>query len=80
LRDTALVRAITDLLTDLSDLVQKHLRPARAGRQLMEQLDYSLPFRWFVGLSANDPVWDATVCCKNRDRLLENDIEGRINA
>ena len=35
----------------------------------MEQLDYNLLFRWFVGLSADDPVWDATVFCKNRDRL-----------
>ena len=31
----------------------------------MEQLDYNLLFRWFVGLSADDPVWDATVFCKN---------------
>jgi transposase len=40
----------------------------RSGRQLMEQLDYNLLFHWFVGLSADDPVWDATVFCKNRDR------------
>jgi hypothetical protein len=40
----------------------------------MEQLDYNLLFRWFVGLSADDPVWDATVFCKNRDRLLNSDI------
>ena len=40
----------------------------------MEQLDYNLLFRWFVGLSADDPVWDATVFCKNRDRLLKGDI------
>src|SRR6202030_4167506 len=42
--------------------------------QLMEQLNYNLLFRWFVGLSADDPVWDATVFCKNRDRLLNGDI------
>ena len=42
----------------------------RSERLLMEQLDYNLLFRWFVGLSADDPVWDATVFCKNRDRLL----------
>src|SRR3974377_1312110 len=42
----------------------------RSERQLMEQLDYNLLFRWFVGLSMDDPVWDATVFCKNRDRLL----------
>jgi len=45
----------------------------RSERQLMEQLDYNLLFRWFVGLSADDPVWDATVFCKNRDRLLDGD-------
>ena len=46
----------------------------RSERQLMEQLNYNLLFRWFVGLSADDPVWDATVFCKNRDRLLNGDI------
>jgi transposase len=46
----------------------------RSERQLMEQLDYNLLLRWFVGLSADDPVWDATVFCKNRDRLLDGDI------
>jgi len=46
----------------------------RSERQLMEQLDYNLLFRWFVGLRIDDPVWDATVFGKNRDRLLEGDI------
>jgi transposase len=46
----------------------------RSERQLMEQLDYNLLFRWFVGLSADDPVWDATTFCKNRDRLLDGEI------
>ena len=46
----------------------------RSERQLMEQLDFNLLFRWFVGLSIDDPVWDATVFCKNRDRLIEGDI------
>jgi transposase len=46
----------------------------RSERQLMEQLNYNLLFRWFVGLSTDDPVWDATVFCKNRDRLLDGDI------
>jgi transposase len=50
----------------------------RSERQLMEQLDYNLLFRWFVGLSADDPVWDATVFCKNRDRLLGGDIARRF--
>jgi transposase len=50
----------------------------RSERQLMEQLDYNLLFRWFVGLSADDPVWDATVFCKNRDRLLDGDIAAKF--
>ena len=44
----------------------------------MEQLNYNLLFRWFVGLSTDDPVWDATVFCKNRDRLLSGDIARRF--
>src|SRR5215468_458489 len=46
----------------------------RSERLLIEQLDYNLLFRWFVGLSADDPVWDASSFCKNRDRLLDGDI------
>ncbi|HEX2943922.1 MAG TPA: IS5 family transposase [Rhodopila sp.] len=46
----------------------------RSERQLMEQLDYNLMFRWFVGLSVDAPVWDASSFSKNRDRLLEGDI------
>jgi transposase len=46
----------------------------RSERQLMEQLNYNLLFRWFVGLSVDDPVWDVTVFTKNRDRLLEADV------
>jgi IS5 family transposase len=41
---------------------------------LMEQLDYNLLFRWFVGLGMDDPVWSATTFTKNRDRLLDGDI------
>ena len=52
----------------------------RSERQLIEQLDYNLLFRWFVGLSADDPVWDATVFCKNRDRLLNGDIAAKFFA
>ena len=52
----------------------------RSERQLMEQLNYNLLFRWFVGLSADDPVWDATVFCKNRDRLLDGDIAAKFFA
>jgi transposase len=50
----------------------------RSERQLMEQLDYNLLFRWFVGLSADDPVWDASTFSKNRDRLLAADVATRF--
>jgi transposase len=46
----------------------------RSERQLMEQLDYNLLFRWFVGLAMDAPIWDATVFTKNRERLLDGDV------
>ena len=46
----------------------------RSEALLMEQLDYNLLFRWFVGLNIDEAVWDATTFTKNRDRLLEGDI------
>jgi transposase len=46
----------------------------RSERLLMEEMDYNLLFRWFVGLNADDEVWDATTFTKNRDRLLEADV------
>src|SRR5215217_2481594 len=46
----------------------------RSERLLMEQLEYNLLFRWFVGLSMDDPIWAPTVFTKNRDRLLNQDI------
>ena len=46
----------------------------RSERQLMEQLDYNLLYRWFVGLGVDEPVWVPTVFTKNRDRLLEADV------
>jgi len=46
----------------------------RSERQLMEQMDYNLLFRWFVGLEMDDRVWDASTFSKNRDRLLEADV------
>jgi transposase len=46
----------------------------RSARLLMEQLRYNLLFRWFVGLSMDDAVWDVTVFTKNRERLLEGEI------
>ena len=50
----------------------------RSERQLMEQLDFNLLFRWFVGLGIDDAVWDASSFCKNRDRLLEADVSARL--
>ena len=45
----------------------------RSERQLMEQMDYNLMFRWFVGLSPDDPIWHPTTLTKTRERLL-NDL------
>jgi transposase len=50
----------------------------RSERQLMEQLDYNLLFRWFVGLNVDDPVWSASTFSKNRDRLLEGQIASQF--
>jgi transposase len=50
----------------------------RSERQLMEQLEYNLLFRWFVGLGVDDPVWDHSTYSKNRDRLLEADVARKI--
>src|SRR5215467_13438503 len=46
----------------------------RSERLLMEEMDYNLLFRWFVGLNADDAIWDPTVFTKNRDRLLEAEV------
>jgi transposase len=46
----------------------------RSERLLMEQLDYNLLFRWFVGMDMDEPIWAPTVFSKNRDRLLNQDI------
>jgi len=50
------------------------LYSVRSERLLMEQMDYNILFRWFVGLNMDDAVWDATVFTKNRDRLLEAEL------
>jgi transposase len=52
----------------------------RSERQLMEQLDYNLLYRWFVGLGVDDPVWVPTVFTKNRDRLLEAEVARKFLA
>src|SRR6476620_4090672 len=58
----------------LRALLLQALYSVRSERLLMEQLDYNLLFRWFVGLSMDDEVWDASTFSKNRERLLEGDI------
>src|ERR1051326_4255937 len=54
--------------------VLQMLYTIRSERLLMEEMDYNLLFRWFVGLNADDEVWDATTFTKNRDRLLEAEV------
>jgi len=56
-----------------AQLVQM-LYSIRSERLLMEEIDYSMLFRWFVGMNLDEPVWDATVFTKNRNRLLEGDV------
>ena len=58
----------------LRALLLQMLYSIRSERMLMEQLEYNLLFRWFVGLSANEPVWHPTVFTKNRDRLLDGAV------
>jgi transposase len=58
----------------LRALLLQMLYSVRSERMLMEQLEYNLLFRWFVGLSANEPVWHPTVFTKNRDRLLKGAV------
>jgi transposase len=50
------------------------LYTVRSERMLIEQLEYNLLFRWFVGLNMDEPVWDVTVFTKNRQRLLDADV------
>ncbi len=58
----------------LRALLVQVLYTIRSERMLMEQLDYNLLFRWFVGLNMDDVVWDATVFTKNRDRVLGGEV------
>jgi transposase len=62
----------------LRALLLQYFYGIRSERLLMEQLEYNLLFRWFVGLSMDDRVWDATVYSKNRDRLMGGDIARRF--
>jgi transposase len=50
----------------------------RSERQLMEQIDYNLLFRWFAGLGIDDPVWDHSTFSKNRDRLFDADVAAKF--
>lgn len=52
----------------------------RSERQLMEQMDYNLLFRWFVGLSMDAVIWDVTVFTKNRERLMSGDVANKFLA
>jgi len=58
----------------LSALLLQVFYGIRSERQLMEQLDYNLLYRWFVGLSPDNPVWDPTTFTKNRDRLQNGEV------
>src|ERR1041384_7078492 len=60
----------------LRALMLQILYTIRSERMLIEQLDYNLLFRWFVGLNMDDAVWDPTVFRKNRDRMLKSDVAG----
>src|SRR3981081_2200662 len=64
----------------LRALLLQMLYSIRSERLLMEELDYNILYRWFVGLSLDDAVWDATTFTKNRDRLLDGDVGNRFFA
>ena len=59
----------------LRALLLQVLYTVRSERLLMEELNYNLLFRWFVGLNMDDPVWHPTTFTKNRDRLLSGDVD-----
>lgn len=64
----------------LKALLLQVLYTIRSERQLVEQLDYNMLFRWFVGLGVDDAIWTATTFSKNRKRLLEGDIAEKFFA
>src|ERR1700691_3283494 len=61
-------------------LLLQVLYSVRSERQLIEQLDYNLLFRWFVGLEMDDEVWDVTVFTKNRERLINGEVSQALLA
>src|SRR5579859_6262679 len=62
----------------LRALLLQMLYSVRSERMLVEQMEYNLLFRWFVGLGINDRVWDATSFSKNRERLLSGEVARRF--
>src|SRR5690242_19784998 len=62
----------------LRALLLQVLYNVRSERMLIEQLNYNLLFRWFVGLNMDDRVWDASTFSKNRDRLLDGDVAQQL--
>jgi transposase len=58
----------------LRALLLQGLYTIRSERLLMEEIDYSVLFRWFIGLSMDEPIWSPTTFSKNRDRLLKADV------
>src|ERR1700683_1722536 len=64
----------------LRALLLQVLYTVRSERMLMEQLEYNLLFRWFVGLNMDEAVWVPTVFSKNRERLMEGDVAGKFFA
>ena len=62
----------------LRALLLQVLYSIRSERLLVEELDYNLLYRWFVGLSADEPVWERSTFSKNRDRLMAGDIGGKF--
>ena len=62
----------------LRALLLQVLYAIRSERQLMEQVDFNLLYRWFVGLGMDEAAWDATVFSKNRDRLLQGEVSQRL--
>jgi len=62
----------------LRALILQMLYTMRSERQLMDQIDGSWRYRWFVGLKADDPVWDVTVFTKNRERLMAGEVSQKF--
>src|SRR5664279_5051686 len=62
----------------LRALLLQVLYGLRSERQLMEQVDFNLLYRWFVGLAMDEAAWDPTVYTKNRDRLLQGEVSQRL--